>query len=54
MCHVALAILVSASKLRFKDSYSDALALRSAKYISLPDGEKAPLSQMRGVKGLNY
>ena len=30
MCHVALAILVSASKLRFNGSYLDALALRSA------------------------
>ena len=45
--HVARAILVSATKLRFMGSYSDALALRSARtaLAYVPRGEPSKLDE---------
>ena len=51
-CHVVRAILVSASKLHFEGSYSDALTLRSARTLFAYVPRESPLSSMRGVKGL--
>ena len=49
LSHVVRAILVSATKLRFMGSYSDALTLRSAK-TSFYVPRESPLSSMRGIK----
>ena len=49
--HVARAILVSATKLRFMGSYSDALALRSARtsLAYVPRGEPSKLDERDNV-----
>jgi hypothetical protein len=47
LCHVVRAILVSASKLHFEGSYSDALTLRSARtlFAYVPMGEPSKLDE---------